>query len=277
MKLVIILLCLSLERYLNLGAVLLRYTWFSAYRGLMDKLYRPQGWMGDWLQYGIVLVPLLLVLGLFWWIMVLSLAKLGAFLVSALALLYALGPVDLYHQMQKYTNAQLTNDTQTALEIESKLGVHQGATLHRDLTIAAFTAANERLFAVLFWFLILGPLGPVGAIGYRVTALLAAESQPAAQIMLNILNWLPVRIEGLLYSLVGNFSAGFGCLLRRLIGGLESSGELLTECSLLALEVNNDPTQAASDEYNQALAVIDRAVIVSIVLITVFTLGMWLA
>lgn len=83
----------------------------------------------------------------------------------------------------------------------------------RTMSEAVLIQANHRLFAVVFWFAV---LGAIGAVLYRLTWQLAqlvpaqgAGPSPAfvgaARRLLGILDWIPVRLVGAGYALSGNF------------------------------------------------------------------------
>ena len=87
---------------------------------------------------------------------------------------------------------------------------------------------SDAIFAVLFWFCL---LGAPGAILYRGANTLDAMwgyktdryrsfGWAAARID-DVLNWLPARLTALSYSLVGNFSSGLKCARQQ--GGLTDS------------------------------------------------------
>ncbi len=88
--------------------------------------------------------------------------------------------------------------------------------------------AYRQVFAVLFWFLVLP--GPMGAVLYRATVLLAAEWQGdavgddstpvlrsraefgrAARGLLVLLDWIPVRLTALSFAIVGDFEDAAYC------------------------------------------------------------------
>lgn len=81
------------------------------------------------------------------------------------------------------------------------------------LSMAAMVQAQHRLFAVVFWFAV---LGAVGALLYRLTWLLAQpredapETEPdvfraSARHLIAILDWVPLRLLALSYALAGSF------------------------------------------------------------------------
>jgi adenosylcobinamide-phosphate synthase len=88
--------------------------------------------------------------------------------------------------------------------------------------------AYRQVFAVLFWFVLLP--GPAGAVLYRAVALLADEwrgPQPGvepsplvqsrsafgrpARVLLDLLDWVPVRLTALAFAVVGDFEDAVAC------------------------------------------------------------------
>lgn len=82
-----------------------------------------------------------------------------------------------------------------------------------------FIDSLRHLCAVIFWFAILAPLGPIGAVLYRLTHIIADEWQPiifgkfaySAQRMVYFLDWLPTRITALSFAIAGNFEDAVYC------------------------------------------------------------------
>jgi membrane protein required for beta-lactamase induction len=89
---------------------------------------------------------------------------------------------------------------------------------------AVCVQANNRLFAVIFWFVLLGPLG---AWAYRVTDLIrrravfavardedssgtAERLRDAATMLHGWLAWIPARLTAIGYATAGNFDAALG-------------------------------------------------------------------
>ena len=87
------------------------------------------------------------------------------------------------------------------------------------LTIEQVIAASHRqMFGVLFWFVLLSPLGPLGAVLYRCASILSrrwADSRGLfgvfAQRAFHAINWLPVRLTALTYAIAGNFEDATFC------------------------------------------------------------------
>ena len=275
MTLIIILICLGLDRYLNLGGVLARFNWFDAYIRLVDKYYKPGEKAIAWIRYAIVVGPLLLLMLLLYFLFFSILDVIGMMILATITLIYCLGPVDLHHEFAAYNKAIDAGAGDSVQAFESSWGIAADSdTKHRDLSKKIFVAANDRIFGVVFWFLL---LGPIAALWYRINSLLVQQDNVPAKLILNIMDWAPVRLEGLFYGLVGDFSAIFGCWFRRVFMGFKSSREILTECSLRALDIDAENTSGSLAENTAALQLVDRGVIVGLVLVAVFTLGSWLA
>jgi adenosylcobinamide-phosphate synthase len=87
------------------------------------------------------------------------------------------------------------------------------------VTIEQVMAASHRqMFGVLFWFVLLAPLGPVGAVLFRTASILArrwAETRGRfglwAQRVFHVINWLPARLTALTYAIAGNFDDATYC------------------------------------------------------------------
>jgi AmpE protein len=84
------------------------------------------------------------------------------------------------------------------------------------LVSAVFHNALRRWFGVLFWFLVLGPMG---AVLYRLTAIscegplaarVPAQTAAGARVLLHVLDWPVAQLMTLALALVGNFDTVLG-------------------------------------------------------------------
>lgn len=80
------------------------------------------------------------------------------------------------------------------------------------------TSSHRQMFGVLFWFVLLIPLGPVGAVLFRCASILSrrwVDSQGrfglCAQRVFHAINWLPARLTALTYAIAGNFEDATFC------------------------------------------------------------------
>lgn len=150
------------------------------------------------------------------------------FIFDVAVLVYCLGPKDLDTQVRSFIHAYTHLGKEEA-------GPHLAGIVNIDIAQAPLSTpqmlqalieailieANERWFAVIFWFVVLGPLG---AVFYRLSSLLhhhvngprpdnleiAASGVPdnfaeAAQRLHAILGWVPARITALSYAVMGSF------------------------------------------------------------------------
>jgi adenosylcobinamide-phosphate synthase len=79
-------------------------------------------------------------------------------------------------------------------------------------------ASNRQMFGVLFWFALLAPLGPIGAVLFRAASILSRRWVGTrglfcvfAQRAFHLINWLPARLTALTYAIAGNFEDAMYC------------------------------------------------------------------
>jgi adenosylcobinamide-phosphate synthase len=82
----------------------------------------------------------------------------------------------------------------------------------------AMASSHRQMFGVLFWFVLLIPLGPVGAVLFRSASILSRRWQASrgrfgqsAQHLFHVVNWLPARLTALTYAIAGNFEDATYC------------------------------------------------------------------
>jgi AmpE protein len=156
-----------------------------------------------------------------------TLLGLPYFVLAVLVLFFSLGPKDIGEDVDEYCRAIEAGDNDTARKraetlVEGDLPDDPDAAM-RAVEVAVFVQANNRLFAIIFWFIVLGPLG---AWTYRVTDLIrrravvnaaasdtgeaspdALEIQAAAAGLHAALAWLPARLTAVGYAIAGHFDA----------------------------------------------------------------------
>ena len=96
--------------------------------------------------------------------------------VAIVVLFFSLGPADIGEDIDEYCAALRDGDDerirQTARALVEGDVRDDDEERMKQVESAVFVQANNRLFAVIFWFVALGPLGPLGAWTYRVTDLI---------------------------------------------------------------------------------------------------------
>lgn len=210
-------------------------------------------------------------------------AGLIGFLFSLVVFLYCLGPRDLASDVDTFCN--VCDSTDEGLRVraaalltgEEKPGV-DSETLLRDATRAILLGGHDRLFAVLFWFLL---LGPVGALLYRGLTLLASRGvfdtdfRYWAGRVRAALVWIPARLTALGYALAGHFDSAFDGW-QDVAAGAGSSESLLVETGLGALDVRErSDVWRDADAPRAAMRLVWRNLTLWLVVIAVLTLAGW--
>ena len=130
---------------------------------------------------------------------------------------------------------------------------------------------NGQLFAVIFWYI---ALGPVGALTYRLGSLSeeVETTGRAARMFIDVLDWLPARVTALFYLLVGHFQNGFVPYLKLFFSKTEQNKQLLSDCGLAAIGHIAEPSTLLSD----AEHLVEHSVMLLLVLLALFTLVAWI-
>jgi len=281
MKLLILLLCLGMERYLHIGGALKRFHWFEDYLGFLQRFFSKSQLMKGWGGIITALLPIVIIIEAINHVTFRLGYGLSGLGLHFLVLLYCLGPDDLYHQIQSYFSATDTgNKEQAAGQYQSITGVSMDKdekVSARKLSEAILVQSNERFFGVIFWYML---LGPSGAVIYRAVSIMrqyveqgkewTAHSAKEVLLLQNLLDWIPARLTAFVYVIVGGFQA-LGKWLNKAWLTLDSSQTCLRECGIAAL--TQDKNLQPLDENKRAVAMLDRALAVVLAATAIFTLG----
>jgi len=187
-----------------------------------------------------VVAPALL-LWLLTWALAEGLSQGWLIFIAVPVLLYSLGRGDFSAEVQAYVEASEREDSVSAAR---HLAVLQGnavedadpedwASMHRQALKTIAYRGCERMFAVLFWFLV---LGPAGALMYRLSVLYRERSE-SAQVhrWLWLMEWPVVRVMGFTWAMAGNFDSCFFRCQRDLGDTRQGTSVLLYDQMLGAL------------------------------------------
>ena len=214
MNFIALVISLLLERLLGEHTHLRDPKWFHAYRGWLAGVIGHQPfWNGP---VGVLLLVALptAVVGIIYHLLGGALLSLFALLFSIGVVLFSLGPRDLDAEATSYIEAVEAGDDERATGIAKDIAgepmLAQSGRRDRQVAEAVLVQFNERVFAVLLWFVVLGPMG---AILYRLTALARQhgsiedeeEFVSAATRLQGILDWVPARLIALGFALAGSF------------------------------------------------------------------------
>jgi len=183
-------------------------------------------------------------------------------LFASLVLVYCLGRGELGEEILPYNAAYNDLDWDRATRSAARQGVDietiaisNWPKLHEQMLQAAAYHGFERLFAVIFWFVF---LGPVGALLYRLSHAFAhVQNTNIAHQWLWSMEWIPVRVFGASLAVTGNF---VGCVNRwqkHLLSRTSTTGEFLLQSVLGALSVD-DELVASCDVTEREVAAIKR-------------------
>lgn len=251
----------------------------------------------------IVVIVVLLALPVFAVVFILGDALLGFpyLLLAIVVLFFSLGPQDIGEDVDDYCKAIKEGDEerihQTAKAIiESDVPDDARERIHR-VEEAVCVQANNRLFAVIFWFVLLGPLG---AWAYRVTDLIRRRAVFAASREEEIsgtsealrdaaielhgwLAWIPARLTAIGYATAGNFDTALGAWrapTEQSSDSLSESNEhLLARVGVSALALGADDDEDLAERGTRGATAANRLVfrllLIWAVVIAAMTLYGW--
>lgn len=297
MTLVVVVLSLVLERFLGHWQHIRKLPWFSRYRIRLFALL-PEHWQDSYIGGSILLaLPVLLVMlihyalaGYAW--------GLWQILFGVLVLTYCFGPEAFNERVDAYLQAHEEHDRLKAMEIAESLVCGPVSDNTRQQAQAVATSilyeGNVRIFALIFWFIL---LGPAGALLYRSANYLARDVSswgPAHLVTASgqfyaLLDWVPARLLSLTFFLTGSFDDALQAWrqVNRAEQDLAESNRSIvinTGCGAMQHEV--DETLAESVENEQearydlywvrtARALVIRSLVVWLTVVALFTMAGW--
>jgi adenosylcobinamide-phosphate synthase len=163
------------------------------------------------------------------------------------------------------------------------------------------TASHRQLFGPLLWFAVLSGFGPVGAVLYRASSILARRWEGAPGLFgafatraFYVLNWLPARATAMSFAVAGNFEdatyawrtqAGFwpdiedSVVLAAGAGAMGASlgGNVTVAQTEITRPVLGQGQDADADLIDSALGLVWRALTIWLVIAGLFVVGGWAA
>ena len=230
MNLIALLIGLVIERLATQLFHWRRMRWLDR---LIDLGFRLALKLGTWpALVPVVLLAVVLVLPVYAVIFMLgdTLAGFTYLLLAIVVLFFSLGPADIGEEVTEYCRALADGD-------ENRVNNAAKAIIEGDVPddpreritrveSAVCVQANNRLFAVVFWFVVLGPLA---AWAYRVTDLIRRRAvfndareetsddnlrrvRDAAITLHGWVAWIPARLTAIGYAAAGNFDEAIAAL-----------------------------------------------------------------
>ena len=184
-------------------------------------------------------------------------------LLAIVVLFFSLGPKDIGEDVDEYCTALEAEDEdeirKTAKALAEKELPSDPLERIQRVEEAVCVQANNRLFAVIFWFVL---LGPIGAWSYRVTDLIRRQAvfsasrddrHETADMVLEAagqihgwLAWIPARLTAIGYAMAGSFEGALSAWRtpegQTVNSQSEHSEALLARVGIgaLALQLNDD-------------------------------------
>lgn len=200
-----------------------------------------------------------------------TLAGFSYLILAIVVLFFSLGPSDIGEEVDEYCKA-LESEDEAAIQIAAKAIVEGDVPTDARQRIqrveeSVCVQANNRLFAVVFWFFLLGPLA---AWAYRVTDLIRRRAvfnaardtasgagsnvvtmRDAAVMLHGWLAWIPARLTAVGYATAGHFDEAIAAMRapteERDATTSEHSEKLLARVGTAALALVDDPNESITE------------------------------
>jgi membrane protein required for beta-lactamase induction len=276
MALISIILGLFLDRTFRHLHDLRDMAWFEFYS---QSILRFTGKLMPPLQFILILaLPVIFILS----IQILLydfLFNLPSFVFGVIVFIYCLGPACLSTDIEAYLHARTMGDEDEALHYAGTITDTAASASPdqqtSDVTRAILHVANERIFATIFWFIILGPFG---CMLYRLISELSKQIEfnelaEFSEFIHSIMAWIPARMLAAGYALTGNFDSAYHAYKDRAHTSdfSQSNAEVLISTGLGAMYNLDMENELSSIHAAQALVM--RAVVVWIGMLALMTLG----
>lgn len=222
MKLIALLVALLLERLATQFFRLRDLRWLDQLVDPCLRAMRAVSGIPHWIGAIVIAVVLVLPVIVLRWSIGDALLGIPYVALSVVVLFFSLGPQDIGEEVDAWCDSVEAGDDELSRQL-SKALLECDPRPNNSIADAIFVQGNNRIFAVVFWFIV---LGPVGAWAVRVAdlirrrALFQAQREiaedtdsslssiaDATEFVHALLAWIPVRLSALSYSLAGSFDA----------------------------------------------------------------------
>lgn len=283
MTLIIILTALALDFFLGKLDVFRNVNWFiSLFYSLEKRFAQYKAWdssLGLLLLIAVAMSGLLIILYL-----TNEVSWIVESIIALIVLVYCLAPEALDNRLDEYIQAVENDDNDTVTTLTAAL-VDESVTDEIDtneiaIIKSAIVESHKRTFAVICWFLILGPFG---ALLYRLVNALDDELKEirsglseSTEILLNILEWPSSRLMVLGLALAGHLVDALPGWGKAEHLSFEVNDKVLTDSGLGALQYQPEidiPDREKSYWIDELKSLLNRTLIVWLAILGLMTLS----
>lgn len=273
MTFIITLISLIIERFFH-WRHFRQWHWFNRYQLLIGRHITKWPCWAIWIVF---ILPLLVVIALVNFLLDNWLYGLPKIIFGVLILVYCMGPENLWVQTVRCINELHNGDTKGAIDcVASSFNIphpSNSQAFHQALTSAIFIEAHRRMFAVIFWFVV---LGPVGAVLYRSIDLCSMQSDFGITAVSSkahkFLDWIPARIFTLIFALGGHFQEVLKVWKKDVYTNINMNESLIAECGLAALDKNKEGVPEDGSAEKDALELLDRVFVMGLLILAMIVI-----
>lgn len=297
MKFLVILLCAGINHTWMREKFSFSDSWFISFRSWTDERVSslfPSLKGREFITLLLSLcVPALVLAGILVWLEGMFFG-LPSMLLHGAILLYGFGRINFDQLLQNYQERVRTGDLEGAFRYISELSndpdshsVVDSETAHSFFCHYFIYNFFRRLFVVLFLYLLLGPV--MVLVYHLLTCDWPAATEEAetrdtttdeSASLVKILEWIPLRLVGLTFSLAGDFTCCFKELKLTFVDTDLTSSELLACYAFAALGEEREVDQSSStgtedkqaeQQLGQLHSLLNRSLIIWISIVALFT------
>jgi len=295
MSLLVILLGIAIDKFAESVENIRKFDWFIRYSDWSRQQLERWSLHNDTVILLIILlIPALITA--FVYQRLDNLLSLLGFLFSVAVFVFCIGPRDIHNRANKYVDALERGEESAADELaadilEDEPRPEEESALIRKINETLLIATNNNILGIVFWFVI---LGPIGAVIYRLNQVLLKPQNhsPApqnaengtflqsAQLLFCILNWIPSHLTAITYGITGSFvDAIHQWKIHRSYDNLDSNAanNMLIDTGFGAIQIEAENKVFDGQTIHDVLGLCRRTIIVWITIIALLTLAGWAA
>jgi AmpE protein len=286
MKLFTILLCLALQRFFNVGVLPNRIiaNCFEKYIAFFQSVF-PK--LKPTTTLIVTLAPILIAAALLLALFSLDHSEIAHFLLSTAILLLFIDTRDLKNCLKDYfthiDKKEFPEAKASLSDFTSKGLPEDPGMLTRSVTQEIIWQNFTKIFAPLFWFMVLGIFGLLTycffTLWKNITSKIDGDLTDLKNAVTNIqdlLDWIPARLLALSFALAGNFALSIVYFIHNYRKNYTENQRFVTESGLVALGkdiVNIDYSSTDSQDNHAALTLVDRVLVIWLICIVLVTIG----